>query len=217
LGVGTCALWGSGSACAALLLCSGAGRPSNKNRQTLLHGSPCLTMPRHASHRHFPDLTADNCPRDRSDPIDDLQSRQRCALHSSVPVSKGLESNLQITKSCPLVVLLLLLLLSTVAAPRPSLPALPSLPWSWSWSWSWSWTSDSANPNSHVAPYPSGQSCTTFFSCAAASWLLNLNSWNYPIHAFFFCTYIRKQGCRARVALGIPPTCGRPIRLPLHY
>jgi hypothetical protein len=154
-----------------VLVCYGAGRPSNKNRQTLLHGSPCLTMPRHASHRHFPDLTADNCPRDRSDPIDDHQSRQRCALLSSVPESKGLEFNLQI-KSCPLLLLLLLLWLLRLLHTRLSLPVLPSLPWSWSW------TSDSANPNSHVAPYPSGQSCTTFFSCAAASWLLNLNSWN---------------------------------------
>jgi hypothetical protein len=34
-------------------------------------------------------------------------------------------------KSCPLV---LLLLFCAVTAPRPSLPVLPSLPWSWSWS-----------------------------------------------------------------------------------
>jgi len=129
--------------------------------------------------------------------------------------SKGLESNLQIMSSGDAAAAAALLCGCYTTA-LPACAALPALVLVLVLV-SRSWTSDSANPNSHVAPYPSGQSCTTFFSCAAASWLLNLNSWNYPIHAFFFCTYIRKQGCRARVALGIPPTCGRPIRLPLHY
>jgi hypothetical protein len=54
---------------------------------------PCLAM---LSHLHFPDLTADNCPTDRCDPIEDLQSPQRCALHPpSRQCQRSSMSNLQ--------------------------------------------------------------------------------------------------------------------------
>jgi hypothetical protein len=120
------------------------------------YASPCFTP-------SLPRFDSGQLPQGSRDPIDDPQSPQRCALHSFAPEPKGLELQLANHVFC----------CSTTALalrwpPSPLLPPLPPL------------VLDVRlhKPNSHVAPYPSGQSCTTFFSCAAASWLLNLNSWN---------------------------------------
>jgi hypothetical protein len=107
---------------------------------------------------------------------------------------KGLTYHLQIICAAP-------------AAPRPSQPelhtSLPPLSPGPSRSTPQSLTRTSRHtrldnlvrPPSAVLQHP-GSSTST----------LGINP--SPIHAFFFCTYIRRPGLPARVALGIPPTAG---------
>jgi hypothetical protein len=143
--LGTCVLWGFAS----------------ENSPSTEPAKPCLA---HASLLHFPDLTADNCPRDRSDPIDDLHGLQRWALSAGTPEPKGPHRSSQGSKVCTSRELLHSAALAESAA-QPALPALV--------------LDNSTEPNLHAALCPSGLSCTTFSSALLHHpWLLVLNSWN---------------------------------------
>ncbi|PMD24980.1 hypothetical protein NA56DRAFT_464449 [Hyaloscypha hepaticicola] len=151
----------------------------------------------------FPDLTADICPRDRYDPIDDQHIRKMAKMRPCKPLASNWTPPARspsLLPQCPLQCKLPILRL------LQAWPSLPSLLASRTPTPSNSTTGEPITCTSRAIPV------STFLYNLSSAVLqhpgLDLNSWDQSIHAFFFCNTHPLAGGAARVALEIHRRAG---------